>query len=69
VHLQTSGLVCSKSRMQKKREDQQLLYMCLVDFKKAFDSISQEKLCMIMMDMGYSMHCKSHRGRANKMML
>jgi len=35
---------------------QQPLYMCFVDFKKAFDSISHDKLWVTMMDMGYSLH-------------
>ena len=35
---------------------QQPLYMCFVDFKKAFDSISHDKLWMTMMDMGYPLH-------------
>jgi len=30
--------------------------MCFVDFKKAFDSISHDKLWVTMMDMGYSLH-------------
>jgi len=30
--------------MHKAREHQQPLYMCYVDFKKAFDSISHDKL-------------------------
>jgi len=36
--------------MHKARKHQQPLYMCFVDFKKAFDSISHDKLWM---DMGY----------------
>jgi len=30
--------------------------MCFVDFKKAFDSISHDKLRVRMMDMGYTLH-------------
>jgi len=30
--------------------------MCFVDFKKAFDSISHDKLWLTMMDMGYPLH-------------
>ena len=30
--------------------------MCFVDFKKAFDSISHDKLWVTMMDMGYPIH-------------
>jgi len=42
--------------MHKAREHQQPLYMCFVDFKKAFDSISHDKLRVRMMDMGYTLH-------------
>jgi len=42
-----------KILMDKAREHQQPLYMCFVDFKKAFDSISHDKLCVTMMDMRY----------------
>lgn len=42
--------------MQKAREHQQPLYMCFVDFKKAFDWVSHDKLWMVMMDMGYPLH-------------
>ena len=42
--------------MHKAREHQQPLYMCYVDFKKAFDSISHGKLWVTMMDMGYPIH-------------
>jgi len=31
-------------------------YMCFVDFKKAFDSVSHDKLWVTMMDMGYPLH-------------
>ena len=34
-------------------EHQQPLYMCFVDFKKAFDSIFYDKFWVTMMDMGY----------------
>jgi len=30
--------------------------MCFVDFKKAIDSISHDKLWVTMMDMGYPIH-------------
>ena len=40
----------------KAREHQLPLYMCFVDFKKAFDSISHDKLWVTMMDMGYPLH-------------
>ena len=42
--------------MHKAREHQQPLYMCFVDFKKEFDSISHDKLWVTMMDMGYPLH-------------
>ena len=42
--------------MHKAREHQQPLYMCFVDFKKAFDSISHDKLSVTMMHMGYPLH-------------
>jgi len=42
--------------MHKAREHQQPLYMCFVDFKKAFDSISHDKLCVTMMDMRHPLH-------------
>ena len=38
------------------RKHQQPLYMCFVDFKKAFDSISHDKLWVTVMDMGYPIH-------------
>ena len=40
----------------KAREHQQSLYMCFVDFKKAFVSISHDKLWVTMMGMGYPIH-------------
>ena len=43
-------------RTIRAREHQQPLYMCFVDFKKAFDSISHDKLWVTMMDMGYPLH-------------
>ena len=45
-----------KILIHKAREHQQPLYMCFVDFKKAFDSISHDKLWVTMMDMGYPLH-------------
>ena len=42
--------------MHKAREHKQPLYMCFVDFKKAFDSISHDKLWVTMVDMGYPLH-------------
>jgi len=40
--------------MHKAREHQQPL--CFVDFNKAFDSISHDKLWVTMMDMVYLLH-------------
>ena len=42
--------------MHKAREHQQPFYMCFVGFKKAFDSISHDKLSVTMMNMGYPLH-------------
>ena len=44
--------------MRKARQYQQPLFMCFVDFRKAFDSISHNKPCltMIEMGMGYPVH-------------
>ena len=42
--------------MHKTREHQQPLYMCFVYFKKAFDSISHDKLWVTMIDMGYHLN-------------
>ena len=42
--------------MDKAREFSQPLYLCFIDFAKAFDSVSHEKLWIAMLDMGYSPH-------------
>jgi len=42
--------------MHKAHEHQQPLYMCFVDFRKMFGSISHAKLWVTMMDMGYPLH-------------
>src|SRR6218665_1154870 len=42
--------------MQKLNEHRQPLYMCFVDFTKAFDTISQEHLWVTMTEMGYPVH-------------
>jgi len=42
--------------MHNARKHQQLLHMCFVDFKKALDSISHDKLWVTMMDMGYPLY-------------
>src|SRR6218665_366054 len=42
--------------MQKANEHQQPLFMCFVDFKKAFDSIPHETLWVTMIEMGFPGH-------------
>jgi len=42
--------------MHKAGEHQQPLYMYYADFKKAFDSISDDKLWVTMMATGYPLH-------------
>jgi exonuclease III len=42
--------------MSKLKENQQPLYMCFIDFQKAFDSVKHEKLWWAMLDMGYPAH-------------
>src|SRR6218665_3172764 len=42
--------------MQKAKEHQQTLFMCFVDFKKAFDSIPHETLWVTMIEMGFPGH-------------
>ena len=42
--------------MQMAREHQQPLYMCFVEFKKAFDLIFNDNLWVTMIDMGYPLH-------------
>lgn len=42
--------------MAKFKEHNQPLYMCFIDFKKAFDSVQHEKLWWAMLDMGYPPH-------------
>jgi len=42
--------------MHKAREHQQPVYMCFVDFKKAFNSICHDKLWVTMTDMRYPLH-------------
>ncbi len=42
--------------MDKAREFSQPLYLCFVDFAKAFDSVSHEILWLTMLDMGYPAH-------------
>lgn len=42
--------------MAKMKEHNQPLYMCFVDFQKAFDSVQHEKLWWTMLDMGFPPH-------------
>ena len=42
--------------MDKAREFNHPLYLCFVDFAKAFDSLPHEKLWITMLDMGYPVH-------------
>lgn len=42
--------------MAKLREHQQPLYMCFIDFQKAFDCVQHEKLWWAMLEMGYPSH-------------
>jgi len=56
--------------MHKVREHQHPLYTCFLDFKKAFDLISHDKLWVTMMNMGYPLHlidllAKLYRNRSN----
>lgn len=54
--------------MAKMAEHNQPLYMCFIDFQKAFDSVQHEKLWWSMMDMGFPPHliqliAKLYRGQ------
>ena len=42
--------------MEKAREYQKDLYMCFIDYKKAFDCVDQERLWVILRDMGVPVH-------------
>ena len=42
--------------MEKAREHQRDLCMCFIDYKKAFDCVDHERLCVILRDMGVSVH-------------
>src|SRR6201996_6044320 len=42
--------------MAKLREHNQPLYMCFIDFQKAFDSVQHKELWWAMLDMGYPPH-------------
>ena len=45
--------------MAKLKEHNQPLYMCFIDFQKAFDSVQHERLWWTMLDMGYPPHLVS----------
>jgi len=40
----------------KARSRRQPLYMCFVDFEKAFDKVNHKKLWKVMVDMGFAKH-------------
>ena len=42
--------------MEKAREHQRDLYMCFIDYKKAFDCVDHERLWVILSDMGVPVH-------------
>ena len=42
--------------MEKAREHQRYLYMCFIDYKKVFDCVDHEGLCVILRDMEVSVH-------------
>jgi len=42
--------------MQKSKEHQQHLFMCFIDFQKAFDSINHETLWIAMIELGFPSH-------------
>jgi len=42
--------------MAKMKEHNQPLYMCFIDFQKAFDSVQHERLWWAMLDMGFPPH-------------
>jgi len=43
-------------RIAQGTQHQQPLYMCFMDFKKAFDLIFHDKLWVTMVNMGYTLH-------------
>ena len=44
--------------MEKTREHQIDLYMCFIDYKKAFDCVHHERLWVILRDMGVPVHVR-----------
>ena len=42
--------------MEKAREYQRDLFMCFIDFMKAFDCVDHERLCVILRDIGKPVH-------------
>ena len=42
--------------MEKAREHQRDLYMCFIDYKKAFDCVDHERLWVVLRDMGVPVH-------------
>ena len=42
--------------MEKAREHHIYLYVCFIDYKKVFDCVDHEGLCVILRDMGVSVH-------------
>ena len=42
--------------MEKAREHQRDLYMCFIDYKKAFDCFDRERLRVVLRDMGVPVH-------------
>ena len=45
-----------RNLMEKSREFQQPLYLCFIDYSKAFDCVQHKKLWMIMSHMGFPAH-------------
>ena len=45
--------------MEKAKERNQLLFMCFVDFTKAFDMVRHNQLSLSMLDMGFPPHLSS----------
>ena len=46
------------TNLTKAQEHQQPLFLCFVDFRKAFDSVQYEKLWFNMPEMGYPPHLR-----------